>query len=183
MSETCDTMAHTQNHSRDLRRVQREEFMRDFFAPPVQASRYRVEKVIGEGAYGVVVQAVDTQTGQKVAVKRIKRVLDSPGMATRILRELKFLRLLNVHQNIVSVKDVLIPSEKDLFNDVFVVMELMPADLGRLIRSKTVLVEKHIKLLMYQMLTGVNFLHAAHVFHLDLNPNNILVNSDCELRN
>lgn len=175
-------MAHTQHHSRDLRRVQREEAMRDFFAPPVQASRYRVEKVIGEGAYGVVVQAVDTQTGQKVAVKRIKRVLDSPAMATRILRELKFLRLLNVHQNIVSVKDVLIPSERDVFNDVFVVMELMPADLGRLLRSRTVLVEKHIKFFMYQLLSGVNFLHAAHVFHRDLNPNNILVNSDCQLR-
>lgn len=173
-------MSHSQHRSRNDRRL-KEELLRDFFAPPLQSHRYRIEKVVGKGAYGVVCSARDAETGKKVAVKRIKRVLDSGGMATRILRELKFLRLLNAHENIVTVKDVLIPSEKS-FNDVFVVMELMPTDLGKLIRSKTVLVEQHIKFFMFQLLSGVNFLHAAHVFHRDLNPNNILVNSDCQLR-
>lgn len=171
---------HSSRDSRDLQ--QREALLSKFFDPPVESSRYRVEKVIGKGAYGVVVSAVDTLTGQRVAVKRIKHVLDSPAMATRILRELKFLRLLNVHENIVSVQDVLIPSHRDNFNDVFVVMELMPTDLGRLLRSKTVLHEHHIKFFMFQLLRAVNFLHAAHVFHRDLNPSNILVNSDCQLR-
>lgn len=173
---------HGSRDPRDLRLNQREALLAKFFDPPVDSSRYRVEKVIGKGAYGVVVSALDTQTGQRVAVKRIKHVLDTPAMATRILRELKFLRLLNVHENIVSVQDVLIPSQRDKFNDVFVVMELMPTDLGRLLRSKTVLLEKHIKFFMFQLLRAVNFMHAAHVFHRDLNPCNILVNADCQLR-
>lgn len=164
------------------RRARRELLLREFFTPAVQANRYVVEKVIGEGAYGVVVCAVDRTNGEKVAVKRIKRVLDSAGMATRILRELKFLRFLHAHENIISVKDVLIPGEKDKFNDVFVVFELMPTDLGRLLRSKTVLNEQHTKFFMFQLLRGVNFMHSARVFHRDLNPNNILVNSDCQLR-
>lgn len=174
-------MSHSQ-HPRDRRRLHRQALLSEFFAPPVQSSRYRVDKVIGEGAYGVVASATDTINGDCVAVKRIKKVLHSAGMATRILRELKFLRLLNAHENIVSVKDVLIPSQRDKFNDVFVVMELMPTDLGRLLRSKTVLHEQHIKLFMFQLLRGVNFLHKAHVFHRDLNPANILVNADCQLR-
>lgn len=164
------------------RSARRAALLREFFAPPVQATRYSVDKVIGAGAYGVVVAARDKVAGQKVAVKRIKRVLDSAGMATRILRELKFLRFLHMHENIISVKDVLIPGERDKFNDVFVVFELMPTDLGRLLRSKTVLTEQHIKFFMFQLLRGVNFLHGARVFHRDLNPNNILVNSDCQLR-
>lgn len=164
------------------RRARRDALLREFFAPAVQASRYSVDKVIGEGAYGVVVAARDQHTNEKVAVKRIKKVLDSAAMATRILRELKFLRLLHMHENIISVKDVLIPGERDKFNDVFVVFELMPTDLGRLLRSRTILTEKHIKYFMFQLLRGVNFLHGARVFHRDLNPNNILVNSDCQLR-
>lgn len=179
MATTTSQPQPTKTH---LRRMHREALLVDFFSPPVQSTRYRVEKVIGEGAYGVVVSAIDTTNGQRVAVKRIKKVLHSDAMATRILRELKFLRLLNSHDNIISVKDVLIPSQRDKFNDVFVVMELMPTDLGRLLRSKTMLEESHVKLLMFQLISGVNFLHQAHVFHRDLNPANILVNTDCQLR-
>lgn len=170
-------MSHNQT-----KRNRREALLREFYTPAVQASRYVIEKVIGEGAYGVVAAARDSHTGEKVAVKRIKSVLDSAGMATRILRELKFLRFLHTHDNIISVKDVLIPGDRDKFNDVFVVFELMPTDLGRLIRSKTQLGAKHINYFMFQLLRGVNFLHSASVFHRDLNPNNILVDSDCRLR-
>lgn len=164
------------------RKRRKEAVLREFFSPAVQASRYRVEKVIGEGAYGVVVAALDTRTGDRVAVKRIKRVLDSAAMATRILRELKFLRHLSRHENVISVRDVLIPGERDRFNDVFVVFELMPTDLGRLLRSKTLLTEQHTKFFLFQLLRAVRFLHQARVFHRDLNPNNILVNADCQLR-
>ncbi|CDF40756.1 Mitogen-activated protein kinase 15-1 MPK15-1 [Chondrus crispus] len=173
---------HRQPPSVAERRARREATRREFFTPAVQANRYAVQKVIGEGAYGVVVCALDKVTNERVAVKRIKRVLDSSGMATRILRELKFLRFLHSHENIIAVKDVLIPGERDKFNDVFVVFELMPTDLGRLLRSKTVLFEKHAKFFMFQLLRGVNFMHSARVFHRDLNPNNILVNAECQLR-
>lgn len=164
------------------RRRWKEQVLRDFFSPAVQAERYRVEKVIGEGAYGVVVAAMDMRTNQRVAVKRIKRVLDSAAMATRILRELKFLRHLSKHENVIAVLDVLIPGERDRFNDVFVVFELMPTDLGRLLRSKTVLTEHHTKFFLFQLLRAVRFLHATRVFHRDLNPQNILVDADCQLR-
>ncbi|CAN8062078.1 unnamed protein product [Agarophyton chilense] len=164
------------------RRARRESILRSFFTPSVQSSRYIVDKVVGEGAYGVVVAAFDQVKRERVAVKRIKSVLDSSGMATRILRELKFLRFLHKHENIISVKDVLIPGQRDSFNDVFVVFELMPTDLGRLLRSKTKLSPKHVKYVMFQLLRAVNFLHSARVFHRDLNPNNILVDANCQLR-
>lgn len=164
------------------KRARRNALLQEFFTPSVHAGRYLAKKVIGEGAYGVVVAAEDTKTGERVAVKRIKCVMDSGGMATRILRELKFLRFLHKHENIISVRDVLVPGERDKFNDVFVVFELLPTDLGRLLRSKTVLTEVHYKFLMFQLLRGVNFMHSARVFHRDLNPNNILVNSNTQLR-
>eukprot|EP00178_Gracilaria_changii_P006135 TRINITY_DN204_c0_g1_i1.p1 TRINITY_DN204_c0_g1~~TRINITY_DN204_c0_g1_i1.p1 ORF type:complete len:511 (+),score=80.57 TRINITY_DN204_c0_g1_i1:146-1534(+) len=165
------------------KRRRKEQIKAHFFRAPLAINRYRVTNVIGEGAYGIVCSAIDTTTNHKVAVKRILRCLDTHPMATRILRELKFLRLLSRHENIIQIKDVLLPGELDKFNDTFVVFELMPTDLNRFLRSnRTTLKPEHIKYFMFQLLRGINFMHASRVFHRDLKPNNILINSRCELR-
>jgi serine/threonine protein kinase len=56
--------------------------------------RYQIKEIIGKGSYGVVCSAVDTTTGEKVAIKKINNVFDHVSDATRILREIKLLRLL-----------------------------------------------------------------------------------------
>ena len=53
-----------------------------------------LQEVIGKGSYGVVCSAVDSKTGEKVAIKKINNVFDHVSDATRILREIKLLRLL-----------------------------------------------------------------------------------------
>lgn len=115
-------------------------------------------------------------------MKRIVRVFDEQPEAIRTLRELKFLRLLKRHENIISIRDVLLPSDAYSFNDVFVVLELMPTDLTRVLRSKIELSGEHIRWLAYQLLRGVHYLHTANVFHRDLKPSNILINEMCDLR-
>ncbi|PXF49880.1 Mitogen-activated protein kinase 14 [Gracilariopsis chorda] len=173
---TPDEQAVAQRRRRDTIKAQ-------FFNAPLAANRYRVTNLIGEGAYGIVCSAIDSRTKEAVAVKRILRCLDTFPMATRILRELKFLRLLSNHDNIIQVRDVLLPGKLDKFNDTFVVFELMPTDLNRLLRSKTnTLSPDHVKYFMFQLLRGIHFMHTARVFHRDLKPNNILINSKCELR-
>lgn len=149
---------------------------------PLLASRYRLNQVIGEGAYGVVASANDVVTGEEVAVKRIQRVLDTYPMATRILRELKFLRLLRGHDNVIDIKDILVPSDRDRFNDTFVVFELMPCDLSRVISSSAPLNAANIKYLMFQLLRGICYLHSAGVLHRDLKPSNVLVDGRCSLK-
>lgn len=166
----------------NAKRRRKDQIKACFFKAPLTNNRYRVSNVIGEGAYGIVCSAIDTATGEKVAVKRILKCLDTHPMATRILRELKFLRMLSKHENIIQVKDVLLPGQLDKFNDTFVVFELMPTDLSRLLRSTTHLTSEHVKYFMFQLLRGINFMHTARVFHRDLKPNNILINSRCELR-
>jgi len=145
-------------------------------------NRYVAKSVIGQGAYGIVCSATDSDTGNSVAVKRIKQVLSSYGLASRVLREIKFLRILSPHENIIKMKDLLVPQQRDHFQDIFVVQELMPSDLTRLLKSKTTLLAPHIKYIMFQILRGVNFLHGSGVMHRDLKPSNLLVNSKCHLR-
>lgn len=164
------------------KRRRKEEVKARFFQAPLAANRYRVSRLIGEGAYGIVCSAEDTTNQQKVAVKRILKCLETGPMATRVLRELKFLRMLSHHENIIQVKDVLLPGELDRFNDTFIVFELMPVDLSRVLRSTTPLAKAHVKYFMFQLLRGINYMHGARVFHRDLKPNNILINSACDLR-
>lgn len=158
------------------------QLRREFFEVPLVENKYAVQQIIGEGASGVVCSATDRETGELVAVKRVSRGFDKVPVSVRILRELKFLRLLRGHENIVEIKDILMPASTRNFNDVFVVFELMPTDLAHVLRSKTELSNLHIQYFMYQLLRGIYFLHSAGVFHRDLKPNNILINNDCALR-
>ena len=65
-----------------------------FFTEYGEANRYTIKEVIGKGSYGVVCSATDNKTGEKVAIKKINNVFDHVSDATRILREIKLLRLL-----------------------------------------------------------------------------------------
>lgn len=67
---------------------------KEFFTEYGEANRYTIKEVIGKGSYGVVCSAVDTKTKEKVAIKKINNVFDHVSDATRILREIKLLRLL-----------------------------------------------------------------------------------------
>jgi serine/threonine protein kinase len=158
------------------------ELLRTFFRPTLGSSRYVAVRFIGEGAYGVVVSAKDTITGDIVAVKRIRKCLNNYPMFTRALRELKFLRLLSPHKNIINVRDVLLPGEYEKFNDTFVVCEKMPMDLKQVLASTAEITHDHVKYFMFQLLCGIHYMHSASVFHRDLKPSNILINEKCELR-
>ena len=66
-------------------------------------SHYQPLKPIGKGAYGIVCSAVDTSTGERVAVKRISGAFDNTVDAKRTLREIMLLRQLR-HENIIAIK-------------------------------------------------------------------------------
>jgi serine/threonine protein kinase len=172
----------TTDDARRRRAAMAAELLRTFFTPTLGSCRYVAERFLGEGAYGVVVSARDTVTGDLVAVKRIRKCLNNHPMFTRTLRELKFLRLLSPHKNIINVRDVLLPGEFEKFNDTFVVFEKMPTDLKKVLESTTEITPDHVKYFMFQLLCGIHYMHSANVFHRDLKPSNILINEKCELR-
>lgn len=74
------------------------------------------------------VSATDNHTGEKVAIKRINDVFEHVSDATRILREIKLLRLLK-HPDVVEIKHIMLPPHKKEFRDIYVVFELMETDL------------------------------------------------------
>lgn len=58
----------------------------------------------------------------------------------------------------------------------------MEINLSKVIRSRQPLTTDHVKCFMWQLLSGINYLHTANVIHRDIKPANILVNADCTLK-
>ncbi|XP_061976077.1 mitogen-activated protein kinase 15-like isoform X2 [Populus nigra] len=153
----------------------------DFFTEYGEGSRYKIEEVIGKGSYGVVCSAYDTHIGEKVAIKKINDIFEHVSDATRILREIKLLRLLR-HPDIVEIKHILLPPSRREFKDIYVVFELMESDLHQVIKANDDLTPEHYQFFLYQLLRGLKYMHTANVFHRDLKPKNILANADCKLK-
>ncbi|CAN4098285.1 unnamed protein product [Withania somnifera] len=153
----------------------------EFFTEYGDASRYQIQEVIGKGSYGVVASAIDTKTGERVAIKKINDVFEHVSGATRILREIKLLWLL-WHPDIVEIKHIMLPSSLGEFKDIYVVFELMESDLHRVIKANDDLTPEHYQLFLYQLMHGLKYIHTANVFHRDLKPKNILANADCKLK-
>jgi mitogen-activated protein kinase 1/3 len=144
-------------------------------------NRYEFIKKIGHGAYGVVVSALDHQTGQKVAIKKIPNAFEDLIDAKRIVREIKLLGFFD-HENTISLLDVMLPPRRTGYNDIYIVTDLMETDLHRVIYSKQQLTNEHIQYFMYQILRGVLYIHSAQVIHRDIKPSNLLLNKQCDLK-
>jgi len=55
-------------------------------------------------------------------------------------------------------------------------------DLKKLLKSSKHLEETQVKSIVYDILCGLKYLHAANIIHRDLKPGNILVNDDCTIQ-
>eukprot|EP01035_Chromulina_nebulosa_P033304 gene33304-44584_t len=144
--------------------------------------KYSLIRVIGTGAYGVVISALDKETGQKVAIKKISRAFEDPVDAKRILREIKLMKVFS-HENIIRIIDIIPPPPMtEEFEDVYIVQDLMETDLHRIIYSKQPLTIDHIQYFIYQILRGLKYIHSANVLHRDLKPSNLLLRSNCDLK-
>ncbi|KAL6975564.1 Mitogen-activated protein kinase 19 [Sarracenia purpurea var. burkii] len=153
----------------------------NFFTEYGDANRYKIIEVIGKGSYGVVCAAIDTRTGEKVAIKKINDIFEHISDAIRILREVKLLRLLR-HPDIVDIKRIMLPPSRREFKDIYVVFELMESDLHQVIKANDDLTHEHHRFFLYQMLRALKYMHTANVYHRDLKPKNILANANCKLK-
>ncbi|KAF2984342.1 hypothetical protein EK904_000730, partial [Melospiza melodia maxima] len=144
--------------------------------------------------------AYDAVLDRNVAIKKLSRPFQNQTHAKRAYRELVLMKCVN-HKNvsvqqekwyvhccvrrevvlIISLLNVFTPQKSlEEFQDVYLVMELMDANLCQVIQME--LDHERMSYLLYQMLCGIKHLHSAGIIHRDLKPSNIVVKSDCTLK-
>uniref|UniRef100_A0A3Q4H0N3 Mitogen-activated protein kinase 15 n=1 Tax=Neolamprologus brichardi TaxID=32507 RepID=A0A3Q4H0N3_NEOBR len=141
--------------------------------------KYDIKKRLGKGAYGIVWKAVDRQTGEIVAVKKIFDAFRNRTDAQRTFREIMFLQEFGGHPNIVKLLNV-IRAQND--KDIYLIFEYMDTDLHAVIKKGTLLKDIHKRYVMYQLLKATKYLHSGTVIHRDQKPSNVLLDSDCVVK-
>ena len=142
---------------------------------------YVCEKLLGTGSYGKVALASKKSTGQKVAIKRMENIFDDETDCKRILREVTLMRKLK-HPFVVDLIELLMPTDLETFDTLYVVMEYAESDLKKIIKSNINLEMLHIQTIVYNLLCSIKYLHESNVLHRDLKPANVLINEDCTVK-
>ena len=133
------------------------------------ASRYRIERVLGEGGMGRVFEALDLQLGRRVAIKLIREDLDDPKSRQRFLHEARAAATLS-HANACQLYEV---SEHD--GHPFLVMELLDGEpLSARLKRGPIPKDEAVMLLKQLMSVLIEF-HEAGMIHRDLKPSNVFV--------
>jgi serine/threonine protein kinase len=84
------------------------------------------------------------------------------------------------HPNIVKLRDVFY---NQLQGNVFLTLEFCETNLYKLISDRrTDLSEDHVKNIMFQTLSAVEFLHQNNVMHRDVKPENLLISKDGQVK-
>jgi serine/threonine protein kinase len=131
--------------------------------------------VIGRGGYGTVYKALDIESKELVALKRVQTFNPLDGLPVSFTRENSCLQAV-CHPNIVSLKSVVSEGMS-----VFLVLEYCDFDLSALIRRHG-LSFLQIQSYMGQLLSAVSALHELGFVHRDLKPANVFVTRANEVK-
>ncbi|XP_058384555.1 cyclin-dependent kinase 10 isoform X8 [Diceros bicornis minor] len=127
---------------------------------------------IGEGTYGIVYRARDTQTDEIVALKKVRMDKEKDGVPISSLREITLLLRLR-HPNIVELKEVVVGNHLE---SIFLVMGYCEQDLASLLENMpTPFSEAQVKCIVLQVLRGLQYLHRNFIIHRDLKVSNLLM--------
>lgn len=149
---------------------------------PASTSSSSTATLIGSGTYGLVGASVNPKTGEPIAVKKIRpEVLDELSDTKHIFREIKLLRMLKGHPNIVPLETLTTPDTSPTnLKNVFEIFTKYDTDLSQILKSTQLITEDHVQWFLYQILCGINFVHSANIIHRDIKPANIFLNKNCD---
>ncbi|KAL2502304.1 CBL-interacting serine/threonine-protein kinase 21 [Forsythia ovata] len=140
--------------------------------------KYHLLRTIGEGAFAKVKLALNTKNNQYVAIKIIdKQMVKEKNLMHQVLREIRTMRLLH-HPNIVRIHEVIGTKTK-----IYIVMEYVSG--GQLSDKMSYLKKlKEIDARIYfqQLIDAVDYCHSKGVYHRDLKPQNLLIDSKGNLK-
>ncbi|EGF81131.1 hypothetical protein BATDEDRAFT_10426, partial [Batrachochytrium dendrobatidis JAM81] len=137
-------------------------------------NKYRTLQQLGDGSFGSVIQAENLESGETVAIKKMKKNYYRWDECLS-LREVKSLKKLNNHVNIIRLKEVLREHDK-----LYFVFEYADGNLYQKMRNQNgvLFTESTVKAYTFQVLHGLAYMHKHGFFHRDMKPENLLLVGD-----
>ena len=141
-------------------------------------NRYRIEAPIARGGMSTVYRSLDTRLGRMVAAKVMDdRYVGDPIFAERFQREARSMAQLS-HPNLVGVYDFYAEGEH-----IFLIMELIDGGtLRELLAESGPMPAPLATAILRSVLTGLDIVHRADMVHRDLKPDNVLINSNHQVK-
>ncbi|KAJ5071988.1 glycogen synthase kinase-3 alpha [Anaeramoeba ignava] len=138
--------------------------------------KYRAERIIGKGTFGIVYKAKVIENNEIVA---IKKVLQDPRYKNR---ELSIMKKLD-HINVIKLRNFFFTyddtSDKKYLN---LVLDFIPDTVSRLNKRyrkrKQQMPLIWAKLFIYQLCRAQAYIHSMNICHRDIKPQNLLVDLD-----
>jgi len=147
---------------------------------PKILKRFRVHKIIGKGAYGVVFGVIDKKSKTVWAIKKNFDCFRCKNDAQRTYREVSYLIAMRGHENIVELGEIYSAINE---RDIYMQFARMPTDLHVVIRSNlTLLTAVHMQFIIYQILKALKYIHSAGLVHRDIKPSNILIDDHANVK-
>ena len=156
---------------------------------PHYMARFQPLEKLGEGINGEVFKAWDTQVDRIVAVKRLSATGNDGFIVSglqEVLRECRSLKACQEFPSIVKLREKVVPAVES--DDSFIVMEYA----GRLnLRSymqqraqlhRGRFSESEVRRIMERILEGVKSVHGKGIMHLDIKPENVILDDGTEDR-
>ncbi len=135
------------------------------------AGKYRLQRLLGEGAMGVVWSARNELTSGQVALKLI--LGPGPELRLRLLREAQACCSIQ-HKNVIQIHDV---GQTDS-GDPFLVMELLSGEtLADLLARKRRLNQREAAVIGRDVARALSAAHDKGIVHRDLKPANIFLHN------
>ena len=137
---------------------------------------YEVKNKLGRGKFGLVKLGIDKKTGQKVAIKIMKKSnMDSSDLEL-VRTEIEILKICQ-HPNIIRLYNVFENADY-----MYIIMEYCSGgDLFSYLENRNFRVsEKRASTIIHKMSTAVYYMHSFGVAHRDLKPENVLMTSEDE---
>ncbi len=143
-----------------------------------RVGKYEIGNTLGQGSFGKVKLATNTETGQQVAIKILdKEKIQKQNMGAQIKKEISIMKMVK-HSFVVKLYEVLASRSK-----IFIVLELVTGGelFDKIVREGR-FDEKTARFYFRQLVRGVKYCHKAGVCHRDLKPENLLLDGDGNLK-
>jgi len=146
------------------------------------AGRYRLDRVIGSGAMGIVWAAYDEVLHRPVAIKEVNYphgmpIAEVEQLADRTLREARAIAAMS-NPHVITLYDIL-----TLESGPVIVMELLTArSLAQVLRHDGPLRDGQAATIGVAVAGGLLAAHGAGITHRDVKPGNVLIGHDGRIK-